>query len=74
MSLVPAEFREGKLPCHYISLNERNDTIQSLQQWSTPEELEDAVGEWLMNTIQVLELERAQGQADLAMGKTVGQA
>ena len=74
MSLVPAEFREGKLPCHYISLNERNDTIQSLQQWSTPEELEDAVREWLMNTIQVLELERAQGQADLAMGKAVGQA
>ena len=65
MSLVPAEFREGKPPCHYIPLNERNDTIQSLQQWSTPEELEDAVSEWLMNTIQKLELERAQRQSDL---------
>jgi hypothetical protein len=77
MSLVPAEFREGKPPCHYISLNERNDTIQSLQQWSTPEELEDAVSEWLMNTIQALELERAQGQPDLEGAtprKTVGQA
>jgi len=76
MSLVPAEFREGKTPCHYISLNERNDTIQSLQQWSTPEELEDAVSEWLMNTIQKLELERTQRQSDLegaTPGKTVSQ-
>jgi hypothetical protein len=77
MSLVPAEFREGKPPCHHISLNERNDTIQSLQQWSTPEELEDAVSEWLMDTIQKLECERAQCQSDLEGAtprKTVGQA
>ena len=62
MSLVPAECREGKPPCHHISLNEQNDTIQSLHQWSTPEELEDTVSEWLMNTIQKLEFERAQRQ------------
>jgi hypothetical protein len=77
MSLVPAEFREGKPPCHHISLNERNDTIQSLQQWSTPEELEDAVSEWLMDTIQSLECGRAQCQSDLEGAtprKTVGQA
>jgi hypothetical protein len=74
MSLVPAEFREGTPPCHYISLNEQNVTIQSLRQWSTPEELEDAVSEWLMNTIQKLELERTLSQPELAMGKTVGQA
>ncbi len=36
MSLVPAEFREGKPPCHYIPLNERNDTIQSLQSVEHP--------------------------------------
>jgi hypothetical protein len=74
MSLVPSEFREGKPPCHHIPLNERNDTIESLNQWSTPEELEAAVSEWLMNTIQELELDRTQRQPDLATGKTVGQA
>ncbi len=77
MSLVATEFREGEPPCHYISLNERNDTVQSLQQWSTPEELEATVSEWLMNTIQKLELERTQRQSDLegaTPGKTVGQA
>ena len=64
MQLVPAEFREGKVPCGYIPLNEQNETIQSLYQCGTPEELEAAVGEWLMNTIQRLELERAQMQSD----------
>ena len=64
MQLVPAEFRQGKAPCRYIPLNEQNETIQSLYQCGTPEELEAAVGEWLMNTIQKLELERGQAQSD----------
>ena len=64
-ALVPAAFREGKLPCHYIPLNEQSETIQSLYRWGTPEELEAAVSEWLMNTIQKLELERTQRQSDL---------
>lgn len=63
MPLVPAEFRQGKAPCRYIPLNEQNETIQSLYQCGTPEELEAAVGEWLMNTIQKLELERAQAES-----------
>ena len=32
---------------------------------STPDELEAAVSEWLMNTIQKLELERTLCQSDL---------
>ena len=51
-------------PCHYIPLNEQDDTIESLHHWSTPEELEAAVSEWLMNTIQKLEFERTQRQSD----------
>jgi hypothetical protein len=75
MRLVPPEFHQGTPSCHYIPLNEQNDTIQSLQQWSSPQEMEAAVSEWLMNTIQKLELERAQRQSDLATpGKIVGQA
>jgi hypothetical protein len=75
MRLVPAEFRQGTPPCYYIPLNEQNDTIQSLQQWSSPQEMEAAVSEWLMHTIQKLALERGQRQSDLATpGKIVGQA
>lgn len=65
MQLVPAEFREGKLPCRHIPLNEQHETIQSLYQSGTPEELEAAVSEWLMNMIQKLEMEQAQGRTDL---------
>jgi hypothetical protein len=75
MRLVPAEFRQGTPPCYYIPLNEQNDTIQSLQQWNSPQEMEAAVSECLMNTIQKLALEGGQRQSDLATpGKIVGQA
>ncbi len=58
MQLVPAEFRRGKVPCRYIPLNEQGETVQSLYQCGTAQELEAALGEWLMNTIQKLEMER----------------
>lgn len=76
MQLVPIECREGIPPCHYIPLNERKDTIESLHQWSTPEELETAMGEWLMTMIQKLELERTQGQSDAkdSVPSSVGRA
>ncbi len=65
MQLVPKECREVKVPCRHIPLNEQNETVLSLYQCGTPEELETALGEWLMNTIQKLELERAHGHFDL---------
>ena len=65
MQLVPAEFRDAKVPCRYIPLDEQHDTIQSLYRCATPEEIEMAVSEWLMNTIQNLELEQTQVRAGL---------
>ncbi len=64
MQLVPAEFCDKQVACRYIPLNDKHETVQSLYQTGTPEELETAVIEWLMNTIQRLELERAQGRSD----------
>jgi len=63
MQLVPLECREGKVPCRHIPLNEQKETIQLLYQRGTPEELEAALSEWLMNMIQKLELERTQGRS-----------
>jgi hypothetical protein len=59
MQLVPAELRQRPVPCRHISLNEENETIHLLYQYGTEEEMESAVGEWLMNMIEKLELERA---------------
>lgn len=58
MQFVPPPFRDEKVPCRYIPLDQQSETIQSLYRCGTAEELEAAVGEWLMNTIQKLELER----------------
>jgi hypothetical protein len=65
MQLVPVEFREARVPCRHIPLDEQHDTIQSLYRCATPEEIEMAVSEWLMNMIQKLELEQTQVPADL---------
>jgi hypothetical protein len=62
MQLVPTAWRQAAVPCRHIPLNEKDETILSLYQYGTPEELEAALGEWLMNTIQKLELERVQDQ------------
>jgi hypothetical protein len=64
MKLVPAQFLDDQIPCRHIPLNEARETIHSLYQNGTSEELEAAVSEWLMNTIPKLELERAQGSSD----------
>jgi hypothetical protein len=60
MQMVPAAWHQVAVPCRYIPLNEKDETIHSLYQYGTSEELESKLGEWLMNTIQKLELERAQ--------------
>lgn len=76
MQLVPAEFRNEKVPCRHIPLNERRETVQLLYQSGTSQELDAAVAEWLMNTIQKLEMEQAL-QSDLEGSSSrngVGQA
>ena len=73
MQLVPPPFRDEKVPCRYIPLNEKSETIQSLYRCGTPEELEAAVGEWLMNTIQKLEVERTR-RPDGPAKRSVGDA
>ncbi|HYM05269.1 MAG TPA: hypothetical protein VEU11_01800 [Terriglobales bacterium] len=64
MQLVPMEMRGAAVPCRYIPLNAKDETIHSLYRCGTPEELEAVLSEWLMNMIQKLELERIQGHID----------
>lgn len=58
--LAPPELRESKVPCRYIPLNERGETIDSLYRIATLEELEAALTNWLVSTIAKLEHERAR--------------
>lgn len=61
MQFVPEYARGAKVPCRYISLNERQETIDSFYRHGTQDELERALKQWLKTTIARLESERAAG-------------
>lgn len=60
--LVPENLRNKKIPCRYIPLNEKGETIDSFYRSGTRSELEDAFGRWLRATIRTLEERNQQGQ------------
>ena len=62
MQLVPPEKRGAKVPCRYIRLNDRGDTIESLYRSGTQDELESALRTWLTREIE--NLENAHGTDD----------
>ncbi|HZR32650.1 MAG TPA: hypothetical protein VFA76_12455 [Terriglobales bacterium] len=57
MHFVPAEHRAESRPCHFIPLNDRGQTVDSLHAWGTQAELEENLREWLRNSIKRLEEE-----------------
>ena len=57
---VPEGLGKKRIPCRYIPLNERGETIDSFYRTGTQEELEAAVMKWLKATINRLEQENAQ--------------
>jgi hypothetical protein len=64
MQLVPENLRDKKIPCRYIPLNERGETIDSFYRSGTRSELEDAFGHWLRATIHTLEERNQQGRPE----------
>jgi hypothetical protein len=54
MQFVPSDKREERVPCRFILLNDRGDTVNSLYRSGTQEELESALREWLMRQIEKL--------------------
>lgn len=68
LQLVPEEHRKEKVPCRHIPITEHEETLQTLYATGTPEEIEAQLAEWLMSTIQRLELERAGNQASDGQG------
>src|SRR5438270_12762365 len=51
----PAEHHAEPRPCHFIPLNDRGQTVDSLLAWGTQAELEENLREWLRNSIKRLE-------------------
>jgi len=68
MRFVPLRRRSARVPCRYISLNTAGETVDGLYRYASPQELEQAVGEWLQGAIRRIEDELAREQ-DLKGGK-----
>lgn len=63
MQFVPPEARHNKVPCRYIPLTGDGETVASLDQYGTQQEMEEALGKWLRATIRQIEDERAKAAA-----------
>jgi hypothetical protein len=57
---VPAAQRGEAVPCHHIPLNDRGDTVASLEGSGDGLHVESAMRGWLRKTIDAMEKKRAQ--------------
>jgi len=55
--LIPEAKRNCHSPCHHIPLSEHGDTVASLYQYGTQEQLDAMVSTWLETTIKKCERE-----------------
>jgi hypothetical protein len=69
INFVPAEKRGEAVPCHYIPLNERGDTMATLGGPGDAPDVQEAVIGWLRKKIEELEGTPAQPQQPAAWSK-----
>ncbi len=60
MDFVPAASRQEDVPCHHIALNEKGETVDSIERYDNQQEVEEKFKAWLRATIARLEAERAK--------------
>jgi hypothetical protein len=60
MQFVPTENRAQTVPCRFIPLKPDGQTLNDLYRGGTQQEIEDALADWLRQTIARIEAERAQ--------------
>ncbi len=61
LDFVPEEHHSQVVPCQHIPLNGAGETLQSLYNTATMDEIENAVGEWLRRRIEELKKSSASG-------------
>lgn len=58
--LVPETSQNENIPCHHIPLNEKGETLATLDKGYNQVELEESIKTWLRKTIQRLERQREE--------------
>jgi hypothetical protein len=61
IDFVPPQERAAEVPCHHIQLNARGETVDSVNRYDNQQEMEEKVKQWLRDTIQRIETQRAAG-------------
>jgi hypothetical protein len=59
MQFVPMERRNQNVPCRFIPITEKGETVNYFYGYGTQEELERALSGWLRSQIQQIEAQRA---------------
>jgi hypothetical protein len=59
MRFVPQQGQSEAVPCHHIPLNEKGDTLATLEARGDQQALEEAMKRWLRESINRVEQERA---------------
>ena len=60
LPLVPSDFREQDVPCRFIPLNDKGQTVDSLYRTGTQLEMAEALRDWLRREIRRIEGEQRQ--------------
>jgi len=61
--LVPPELREQDVPCRFIPLNDKGQTVDSLYRTGTQIEIEEALRDWLRGEISRIAAEQTRACA-----------
>lgn len=74
LQFVPSEHRQRILPCHYIPLNQKGETLVSLETAGDRERREQVLHGWLRATIERLEREVEGNSRNSAVPKGASDA
>jgi len=61
IDFVPSKERAAEVPCHHIQLNDKGETVDSVNRYDNQQELEEKVKQWLRAAIARIEAQRAAG-------------
>jgi hypothetical protein len=70
--LVPPDLRGQDVPCRFIPLNDKGQTVDSLYRTGTQMELLEALHEWLCREIKRMESGRGPQEANQSISSLFG--
>lgn len=59
IDFVPSEHHSETVPCHFIPLNERGETIEELEMSDSQSKMEETLKTWLRQKIDAIQQQRA---------------